>query len=155
MFSLVFTDFPLFVSVFWTSYTLNMDLRLSTQIHYTFFGLRKKNMYSCCMKIGQASNSKSSPHSGLRRSHGVFNMLGWGILMVIGVMVARYCRHRDPLWFYLHVGIQSTGLLMGITGVLCGFLLDNRLQVDVSTHKGIGIFIFVLGCIQVKTKDKI
>ncbi|RXH97911.1 hypothetical protein DVH24_010236 [Malus domestica] len=36
-----------------------------------------------------------------------------------------------------------------ITGVLCGFALNNKLNADVSTHKSLGIFVLVLGCLQV------
>ncbi|KAM1560514.1 hypothetical protein ACFX1Z_003752 [Malus domestica] len=71
---------------------------------------------------GQSKSSTESPHSRLRKSHGVLNMLGWGILMIIGVIVAR---------------------------VFCGFVLKNKLNADVSTHKSLGIFILVLGCLQV------
>ena len=94
-------------------------------------------------------SASKSPHLRLRRSHGALNMLGWGILMIIGAMVARYCRQWDPIWFYVHTGIQSLAFLLGVIGVLCGFLLDNRLNANVSTHKGLGIFIFMLGCLQV------
>lgn len=98
------------------------------------------------------SASQKSPHQRLRRSHGVLNMLGWGILMIIGSIVARYCRQWDPLWFYIHIGIQSFGFFLGVIGILCGFLLENRIDAKVTTHKVVGIFIFVLGCLQV-TKD--
>ncbi|EXB40467.1 Putative ferric-chelate reductase 1 [Morus notabilis] len=96
---------------------------------------------------GQSASQKK-PHERLRKSHGLLNTLGWGILMVIGSIVARYCRQWDPLWFYVHMGIQSFGFLLGVIGVLCGFLLENRIDADVSTHKGLGIFILVLGCLQ-------
>ncbi|KAF5741339.1 hypothetical protein HS088_TW10G00335 [Tripterygium wilfordii] len=90
------------------------------------------------------------PHSRLRRSHGILNMLGWGIAMLIGVIVARYFREWDPIWFYVHAGVQVSGFILGIIGVICGFALENRLTgVDVSTHKSIGIFVLVLGCLQV------
>ncbi|KAM1122118.1 hypothetical protein TB1_003721 [Malus domestica] len=98
---------------------------------------------------GQSKSSTESPHSRLRKSHGVLNMLGWGILMIIGVIVARYLKPYDPLWFYLHTCIQSFGLIFGIIGVFCGFVLKNKLNADVSTHKSLGIFILVLGCLQV------
>ena len=76
-------------------------------------------------------------------------MLGWGILIMIGAMVARYGRQWDPAWFYVHTGVQLLAFTLGIIGVICGFLLDSRLNVDVSTHKGLGIFILVLGSLQV------
>ncbi|CAB4291077.1 unnamed protein product [Prunus armeniaca] len=33
--------------------------------------------------------------------------------------------------------------------VVCGFVLNNKLNADVSTHKALGIIILVLGCLQV------
>ncbi|GMN50163.1 hypothetical protein TIFTF001_019320 [Ficus carica] len=108
---------------------------------------RDKVSTSINYKTGQSASQKS-PHQRLRRSHGILNMLGWGILMIIGSIVARYCRQWDPLWFYIHIGIQSFGFFLGVIGILCGFLLENRIDAKVSTHKGIGIFIFVLGCLQ-------
>ncbi|KAI3461772.1 hypothetical protein Pfo_018435 [Paulownia fortunei] len=93
--------------------------------------------------------TQSSPEASLRRSHGLLNMLGWAILMPIGAMVARYMRKWDPIWFYSHAVIQSFGFILGFTGVICGFVLENRLNASVNKHKGIGIFILVLGCLQV------
>ncbi|KAE8038077.1 hypothetical protein FH972_010621 [Carpinus fangiana] len=89
------------------------------------------------------------PYERLRRSHGVLNMVGWGILMIIGAMVARYLKEKDPLWFYFHGFIQLCGFILGLVGIICGFILNNRLNAAVSTHKGLGIFILVLGCLQV------
>ncbi|ONH92621.1 hypothetical protein PRUPE_8G184600 [Prunus persica] len=34
---------------------------------------------------GQSTSSSQSPYSKLRKSHGVLNMLGWGILLIIGL----------------------------------------------------------------------
>ncbi|XP_073144219.1 cytochrome b561 and DOMON domain-containing protein At3g07570-like [Henckelia pumila] len=93
--------------------------------------------------------TETTPEASLRRSHGILNMLGWGILMPIGVMVARYMRQWDPIWFYSHVAIQSTGFVLGVIGIICGFVLQNRLKTPVKKHKGIGVFILVLGCLQV------
>ncbi|PON41886.1 Cytochrome b561 and DOMON domain-containing protein [Trema orientale] len=97
---------------------------------------------------GQSASQKS-PHLRLRRSHGILNMIGWGILMMIGAMIARYGRQWDPVWFYVHAGVQLLAFTLGIIGVICGFLLNSRLNADVSTHKGLGIFILVLGSLQV------
>ena len=98
---------------------------------------------------GQTSNINVRPQSRLRKSHGALNMVGWGILMIIGAIVARHFRQWDPVWFYVHICIQSLGFLLGIAGVICGIILENRLGADVSTHKGLGVFLLVLGCLQV------
>lgn len=89
------------------------------------------------------------PEASLRRSHGVLSMLGWAILMPIGAMVARYMRKWDPLWFYLHGSLQTTGFVLGLIGVVCGLVLDDRLSANVSKHKSLGIFILSFGCLQV------
>lgn len=88
-------------------------------------------------------------YTSLRKGHGMLNMVGWGILMVIGVIVSRFLKKWDPIWYYSHATIQSLGFMLGFIGILLGLLLENRLSVDVSTHKGIGIFILVLACLQV------
>ena len=77
-------------------------------------------------------------------------MAGWGILMIIGAIVARYFREWDPAWFYVHACTQSLGFLLGVAGVIAGLVLENRLGADVSTHKGLGVFTLVLGCLQVR-----
>ncbi|PHT46594.1 Cytochrome and DOMON domain-containing protein [Capsicum baccatum] len=88
-------------------------------------------------------------YANLRRSHGLLNMVGWGILMPIGVMVARYLRQYDPIWFYSHATIQSLGFILGFAGVISGLILNSRLQNNVNKHKGLGIVILLLGCLQV------
>ncbi|KAJ0539493.1 putative cytochrome b561 and DOMON domain-containing protein [Helianthus annuus] len=97
---------------------------------------------------GQSSQTKA-PYSNLKRAHGILNMMAWGILIPIGAMVARYLKHLDPLWFYVHSSVQSLGFILGLAGVIAGFVLDDRLDARVGKHKGLGISILVLGCLQV------
>ncbi|KAI9111246.1 hypothetical protein K1719_017857 [Acacia pycnantha] len=85
--------------------------------------------------------------SMLRRSHGWINMIGWSLLMMIGAIIARYCKQWDPHWFYLHISIQTSAFAAGAVGIICGFVLTQR--VHVTHHKNIGILILVLGCLQV------
>lgn len=99
------------------------------------------------MKTGQTKSE--SPHAGLRRSHGILNILGWGILLIIGAMVARYSKQWDPHWFYAHALIQSLGFILGLVGIVLGIILNSELEVDVSTHKALGLIILVLGSLQV------
>ncbi|KAM0867983.1 hypothetical protein ACQ4PT_041633 [Festuca glaucescens] len=44
--------------------------------------------------------------------HGVLNAVSWGVLLPLGVILARYMRvfpSLDPAWFYLHVASQCSG----------------------------------------------
>ncbi|KAK1318403.1 hypothetical protein QJS10_CPB04g01907 [Acorus calamus] len=99
---------------------------------------------------GQSSSGSSGrPYSTLRQGHGLLTLVGWGVLMPIGVTVARYFKHRDPTWFYVHISIQGIGFIIGMIGLITGFSLEDKLNVDVDTHKGLAVFILVLGCLQV------
>ena len=78
------------------------------------------------------------------------NMFGWGILIIIGALVARHMKQWKPTWFYAHIALQTTGFLLGLTGIICGLVLENRTEANnVSKHKGLGITIFVMGILQV------
>ncbi|XP_008783208.1 cytochrome b561 and DOMON domain-containing protein At3g61750 [Phoenix dactylifera] len=85
----------------------------------------------------------------LKRNHGALAIFGWGVLLPIGAIIARYCRQWDPLWYYFHVIIQFAGFIVGLAGVVAGISLYNRVHADVKAHRGLGIFILVLGILQV------
>ncbi|KFK38218.1 hypothetical protein AALP_AA3G084200 [Arabis alpina] len=99
---------------------------------------------------GSQSVVKGSPHAKLRKIHGLMNMFGWGIIIIIGALVARHMKQWDPTWFYAHIALQVTGFLLGLTGIICGLVLENRSDANnVSTHKALGITILVMGILQV------
>ncbi|KAH9315006.1 hypothetical protein KI387_023633 [Taxus chinensis] len=95
------------------------------------------------------ASSQSSSTDKLRRSHGILNLLGWGTLLPLGVIVARYCRQWDPAWFYLHIGFQMSGFILGVVGAALGFKLYSRLNSNVEAHRAIGIVMLTLGGLQV------
>ncbi|CAN1858157.1 Cytochrome b561 and DOMON domain-containing protein At3g07570 [Linum perenne] len=97
------------------------------------------------------SNNEERPYTRLRRSHGILNILGWGTLTLIGAIVARYYKDMEPIWFYIHVMVQCSGFVLGVIGVIAGLVLEGNLgaNINVSTHKVIGISILILGCLQV------
>ncbi|XP_015086250.1 cytochrome b561 and DOMON domain-containing protein At3g07570-like [Solanum pennellii] len=128
-------------------YSLGPNGRLPSPINYQLSQHRAHISTFFDYKSGE-SKSKI-PYANLRSSHGVLNMLSWGILIPIGVMVARYFRQYDPIWFYTHTTIQSIAFLLGFSGIVCGFVLEDRLSAHVDKHKAIGIFILVLACLQV------
>lgn len=95
------------------------------------------------------SQTQSSPYAGLRKTHGALNMLGWGILMPIGAIVARYFKEWDPIWYYSHAAIQGLGWLFGLVGFILGFVTQGFIHAQVEHHKNLGITILVVGCLQV------
>ncbi|GLJ17056.1 hypothetical protein SUGI_0295100 [Cryptomeria japonica] len=95
------------------------------------------------------TSSTSSTTETMKRNHGALNIFAWGVLLPIGAIIARYFRQWDPAWFYLHVGIQLFGFIFGVAGVILGVALYNRLDSNIRAHRGLGIFILVLGILQV------
>ncbi|KAI7732921.1 hypothetical protein M8C21_007477 [Ambrosia artemisiifolia] len=93
-------------------------------------------------------NQTSDPYSDLRRNHGILNAVGWGILLPIGAMIARYFKDTSS-WFYAHGFIQITGFFVGLAGIITGITLNSNLNVNVDRHKYIGLAVITLGCLQI------
>uniref|UniRef100_A0A0E0PJC6 Cytochrome b561 and DOMON domain-containing protein n=2 Tax=Oryza rufipogon TaxID=4529 RepID=A0A0E0PJC6_ORYRU len=85
----------------------------------------------------------------LKRNHGAFAIFGWGVLVPLGAIAARYLRHKDPLWYYLHVLVQFLGYIIGFAGVVSGIALYNRTHSNFTTHRSLGISVLALGSLQV------
>ncbi|XP_054783671.1 cytochrome b561 and DOMON domain-containing protein At3g61750 isoform X3 [Prosopis cineraria] len=99
-----------------------------------------------------SSGSKGSGSNELiqmRKNHGIVGIIGWGLVLPVGAIVARYFRHKDPLWFYLHSVIQFVGFGFGLATVLLGLQLYNKMQAHIPAHRGIGISVLVLSILQV------
>ncbi|XP_061342288.1 cytochrome b561 and DOMON domain-containing protein At3g25290-like [Gastrolobium bilobum] len=97
--------------------------------------------------------STKQNRSFLRSVHGVLNIIGWGTLLPIGVIIARYFRvfpvKWDPTWFYLHIGCQLTGFLIGTVGWAIGLSLGHAsTYYTFHTHRAFGIIIFTFSTIQ-------
>lgn len=102
-----------------------------------------------CTSFAGTSSASSSYPTQLKRTHGALAIFGWGVLLPIGTIVARYCKQWDPLWFYLHTVIQFIGFIIGLAAVVTGKSLYDKLHASVHTHRGLGIFVLVLGILQV------
>lgn len=85
----------------------------------------------------------------MKRSHGILGIFGWGLILPCGAMIARFLKHKEPLWYYLHSVIQIVGFLIVLTGVVVGQALYDRIHADISAHRGIGYFALTLSIIQV------
>lgn len=85
----------------------------------------------------------------LKRNHGILNVIGWGILLPCGAIVARYFKRLDPQWYYLHTSIQFVGFVIGLLGFAAGRYLYNKTHANFQVHRGIGIFVVLLSMLQV------
>lgn len=81
----------------------------------------------------------------------MLNTVGWGILLPLGVIVARYLRpFTDPAWFYAHVFIQMAGYSLGVAGWATGLRLGSySVGIVYRKHRSIGIALFAIATLQV------
>ncbi|KAI6672663.1 hypothetical protein NL676_000569 [Syzygium grande] len=106
---------------------------------------------------GGVSSSGSSGISSTERKknvHGVLNAVSWGVMMPLGVLLARYLKvfkSANPAWFYLHVTCQASAYAVGVAGWITGLRLggDAGGGGNVGTHGNIGMALFILGTLQV------
>ncbi|KAB2626576.1 auxin-induced in root cultures protein 12-like [Pyrus ussuriensis x Pyrus communis] len=103
---------------------------------------------------GKTETSKGSTSTcPLKYAHGIINTISWGILMPIGIIVARYLKTvegADPAWFHAHRGCQMLAFLGGIAGWGTGIFLGSKSPgIQYKGHRCIGITLFVLATIQV------
>ncbi|RRT79761.1 hypothetical protein B296_00009761 [Ensete ventricosum] len=122
---------------------------LSTATPVEFYLMEHDDKASVSFDFSVGTVAEPSYPNQLKRNHGALAILGWGVLLPVGAVVARYCRIWDPMWYYLHVIVQFAGFLAGFAGVVAGIALRGRLHSDVTLHRGLGIFILVLGILQV------
>nr|XP_043626805.1 cytochrome b561 and DOMON domain-containing protein At3g61750 [Erigeron canadensis] len=102
---------------------------------------------------GSGSGSDSiTPSNSLHRSkttHGVLGLLGWGIILPYGAIVARYFKHKDPLWYYLHIAFQFVGFIFVVAAGFVGLNMYNKFGFHAPAHKGLGVTAIVLTVLQV------
>ncbi|MCL7022756.1 hypothetical protein MKW94_017581 [Papaver nudicaule] len=85
----------------------------------------------------------------MKASHGALALVGWGVMLPAGTMIARHCRHWVRKWYYLHTFLQLVGFLIGLASIVSGKVLYDRAHINFAAHRGIGVFVFVLTIVQV------
>ncbi|XAR65742.1 hypothetical protein NMG60_11009952 [Bertholletia excelsa] len=108
---------------------------------------------------GQSLPYPKGKKNRLKQLHGILNTISWGIMMPMGFLSARYGKavgpSADPLWFYIHLGLQLSAFVIGLLGgtvtglrILSGSF-SRGVGVDYPGHFGLGLILSFLGLIQV------
>ncbi|CAI0379424.1 unnamed protein product [Linum tenue] len=90
----------------------------------------------------------------LRTVHGILSMIGWGTILPVGAIIARYSKFPVeagyPRWFLAHKSCQLVGYAMGIAGWILGILLGNSsVLYAMKVHRLYAIFILAFATLQV------
>lgn len=85
--------------------------------------------------------------------HGILNTVAWGIILPLGVLIARYIKSLDPsspAWFHGHRICQSIGYVLGAVGFALGLKLGNESEgITHQSHRAMAIAVFCLSTFQV------
>ncbi|CAK9182249.1 unnamed protein product [Ilex paraguariensis] len=96
----------------------------------------------------KGGNSKAK----LRNVHGVLNVVSWGTMMPIGMLLARYLNPSNPLGFYIHVTCQCLAFIIGVVGWATGVALRLKYSgVHHTDHLAIGTIVFCLAIPQISS----
>ncbi|XP_022873193.1 cytochrome b561 and DOMON domain-containing protein At3g25290-like [Olea europaea var. sylvestris] len=104
---------------------------------------------------GQSTVSSGGGDSRTKKKniHGILNVVSWGIMFPIGIIIARYVRSfpsADPAWFYLHIFCQVSSYAIGVAGWGTGLKLGSQSKgVRYTVHRNIGIALFSLATLQI------
>jgi len=97
---------------------------------------------------GVATNLVSTTDQ-LKTAHSFLVSIGWLVFIPIGALFARYGRDfPDNLWFKVHLGLQLTGFIFSLTGILI-IIITIKVPALVTPHHVIGFIVLVLSSFQV------
>nr|TKS06282.1 hypothetical protein D5086_0000125980 [Populus alba] len=95
--------------------------------HYRLSSHDDKTTILFDFTAGSMSKARINPGQ-MKKNHEVLGTLAWGLFLPSGAIVARYLKHKEPLWYYLHAGIQFLGFLLGLANVVPGQQLGNKIN---------------------------
>ncbi|KAL3616308.1 hypothetical protein CASFOL_039698 [Castilleja foliolosa] len=106
------------------------------------------------LSSGQSTGDSShDSRTKPKNIHGILNVISWGILFPIGIIIARYMKtfpSADPAWFYLHVSCQLPAYVIGVAGWGIGLHLAAQSKgITYYYHRNIGITLFCIATVQV------
>ncbi|CAM6084895.1 unnamed protein product [Calypogeia fissa] len=97
------------------------------------------------------TDAGASNTPAIQNIHGILNAISWGVLFPVGIMAARYMKPFavfNPIWFYVHVGCQVCGYILGVAGFATGLKILDPSDFN-HEHRNLGIALFVFATVQV------
>lgn len=86
---------------------------------------------------------------GYITAHNWLMVIGWGVLIPIGIITARYFKHKGSWWFHVHRAVQSFAFVIVIIALGLGFKANEGWDTDLPVHRDLGIAATALGLVQV------
>ncbi|KAH0655069.1 hypothetical protein KY285_029951 [Solanum tuberosum] len=107
------------------------------------------------LQTGTSISIRSARRHQARVAHGILSIIGWGVILPIGVIIARYFK-KGPIhwnehdqWKHAHKACQACGYIFGVTGWAIGLWLGNYSKYySFPKHGAYGISIFTFATLQ-------
>lgn len=102
--------------------------------------------------LNECSTKGAGGTSGFVVAHGALMLSSWGVVLPCGVLVAKFLRHQDPLWFKIHRFMQICGVILALIGFCIALTQFSVFSPDyyapAQIHGICGIIVMVLGLMQ-------
>ncbi|CAN4075418.1 unnamed protein product [Withania somnifera] len=110
------------------------------------------------LRTGKGRGNRVHKSSRIRKVHGILNIIGWGTLLPIGVIIARNFREFPvPIkgWKNYHFSCQAVGYFVGSMGWAVGIWLGKASKYySFPKHGTFGICIFIFATLQMLVMSK-
>ena len=81
-------------------------------------------------------------------AHAWCSTIGWGILVPLAIIKARYFKPHHEYWFHLHRFMAAGGYILATVGLALGFVANGGWDTDKPVHRDLGMAATVLGFLQ-------
>jgi len=110
---------------------------------------RVQQAYLLNLIDGGGAAGSSRVEDPLRDAHGSLMLVGWGVMLVAGVIFARYGKGLGgDWWFQLHQIFQVTGFLMVSAGFTIAWIMVDGFHFNTDFHGQLGLTIMILAYFQ-------
>ncbi|XP_075077666.1 cytochrome b561 and DOMON domain-containing protein At5g47530-like [Nicotiana tabacum] len=107
------------------------------------------------LETGKSLRFRAAKRHHARTAHGILNIIGWGVILPIGVIIARYFKkgpiqwNKHDEWKHAHKTCQAFGYIIGATGWGLGLWLGiSSKYYSFPKHGAFGISIFTFATLQ-------
>ena len=90
----------------------------------------------------------------LHIAHGVLMSIAWGVLLPVGIIIARFYRHVQPrtgpraFWFLHHQIFQYSGTIIAATAFIIALYMCRNTGNFINAHGKLGLVVMILGLLQ-------
>jgi len=85
-----------------------------------------------------------------KNTHGILMLVGWGLLIPLGMIFARYGREQfaDGLWFKFHQFFMFSGMCLTTAAFVISWVMVDGVYFNTLFHAQLGIAVMLLGYTQ-------